>query len=934
MNTQHGTSNDEGIGRTPAVAGAASLALLCLSLCVAFCFASARAGAAVLPSDDQYVVVRDGHLTLGGPRIRFWGAVGNFPARKRDDNDPHADNEAVADRLKAMGFNMVRYWRGNPEPVQYVKGDGSPADLTDHFLWCLKKRGMHVWCAAMGGAVGKTPALPADAGVIDDAATAEAWKQAVATFGETGMPLNGRQNLARTWDRRLEAMAIRRMQHCANHVNPYTRLRWADDPVVAIWELHNEEWWFKRMNQGAFQHVRLGGKSVPMPEFFLRELLEQWNAFLKNKYGTEAALKRAWLGLLPGESLEAGTILLLPVETPIDPAPQVKTLGVTFAVPQLNPDGLRLLRTASGAIILSDGSPTTQPTVTDLLKALKGAVGDRPGDDRREVVILIDDSASMAAPDTQPAGRTREEQVREDFARPAKAGEAPPVIALPPDANPESAEPPGGMAEREYGPADFNGARASDVIEFLLKIWISHKQREQAAVKPLGKSTRLCPLVWDTGVGNEMQSQWLHQHADAVAHCEYQQGIHWDPKDKRFPWHSMLEETPRLSPNREWETVEHPRMPGKPFLLYENQIHNPAKYRAEYPMLVASLASIQDWDAVVWHYFGVPPDARDPRPYERRLDYSSSEFGHPQGFHYQFDEVQMSSMRAAAAIFRGSLLKPAPDPTWVIFGRKALHSLDMIHWGEAGNHFLPTTYRYGVRVLIDPALEDSPEHALFRRWGAWRSREAKDGYEQFMRDGWLAIGPTYYNRYYEPNPYAPTGEITYDRQKGHLTFDAAGVAMYVGFYAQHGGPVSFDGSGVRLRDVVIQNPDGIAYPVTPEERFLEFALVATEPTGVGLKDCRRAMISAVSTSFNKGFELDHSKMRGRFWWDNKGATRSLGGLPVLVARVGATVEGQVLAGMGYRLLDWHLREIGSGKVAAGTLRIPADKPVFLVELER
>jgi hypothetical protein len=141
------------------------------------------------------------------------------------------------------------------------------------------------------------------------------------------------------------------------------------------------------------------------------------------------------------------------------------------------------------------------------------------------------------------------------------------------------------------------------------------------------------------------------------------------------------------------------------------------------------------------------------------------------------------------------------------------------------------------------------------------------------------------------------------------------------------------GNGVALSDVTVSNPPGIPYPVADDELYLTFALVSTD--GRPLDKAKRAVLTAMSTSFNSGFQLDHSKFRRDFgWWFNKGATVSRGGLPVLVARVGATVRAPMLDGMRYTLRDWHLGPIASGTVRDGTLRIAPEQPVFLVDLER
>ncbi|MBC7807702.1 MAG: hypothetical protein H7145_16335, partial [Akkermansiaceae bacterium] len=619
-----------------------------------------------------------------------------------------ADNEAVVKRLKAMGFNMVRYWQS---PTQdYVKGDNSEADRADHFLWCLQQNGMKAWGAGINGG----QVQPGDVDIVRDPATTTAWKEAV---GEKGMAI--RDNIARIWDSRLESVGIRHMTEVGNHVNRYTGHRWADDPVFAVWELSNEEWWFGKMARGEWQNL---------PPFFRNQLLQKWNGWLQNKYGTDDKLRAAWNGLLPGESLKNGAVVFAPMGEPtrIDAA-------------------------------LNDANPLARRAVQGL----------------------------------------SQKYTRDDFAR----------------------------------------ARGEGVIAFLLDLWVSHKKREADAVKALGKSMRLSPLVWDTGIGYEIQSQYLHQQADAVAHDTYVTGFHHDPAHKRYPWFSGLEEQPRLCWDKPW--VEQNRVEGKPYFVYETQIEQPAKYRAEYPMRIAALGAIQDWDIVCWHYFGSVPDSTQPKPYEKTMDYTTAG-GHPQGYHYQFDEVQMAAMRTAAAVFTQGLLKPAPNPTTFVFGRKSLLDPASMNYGrsygEPGAQFMPTTYRYGMRLRIDPT-----------------------------REGDEVIGPTYKPRVYEPCPLTPTEEIAYDWHRGNLRFDAPGVAMFTGFFAQLESPQAhFGKSGVTLSDVVVVNPPGTPYPVGADEKYVEFSVASAD--GKPLPETRRAVLSLVSTSFNSGFQLDLSKLTQEFGW--------------------------------------------------------------------
>ncbi|PTY05977.1 hypothetical protein DB346_01645, partial [Verrucomicrobia bacterium LW23] len=260
---------------------------------------------------------------------------------------------------------------------------------------------------------------------------------------------------------------------------------------------------------------------------------------------------------------------------------------------------------------------------------------------------------------------------------------ATPAAALFNDSNPEALTAMQGL-KQEYRREDFPAARASDVIDFLLELHISHKKRLEVAVKSWGKSTRLSPLVMDTGLGYEIHSQFAHQQFDATAHGAYTNG--WGPdfkepdlaalpndqqravaqlgserisRDKADGWINWLSRPPGLAQGVPW--LEAGRMPGKPFFGYETQIQQPAKYRADYPLRLLALAAIQDWDIICWHYWGPAPHAAREDGFSKVMDVTTGT--HPQGYVFTYDEVQAASMRFAGHCFRQGLYLPAAKPT-------------------------------------------------------------------------------------------------------------------------------------------------------------------------------------------------------------------------------------------------------------------------------
>jgi len=768
--------------------------------------------------ESEYVTVHNGQLHVNGQRQRYWAAIGKLFSSseiKPDDSAAvraqkiqiaRASTDKLLERFSELGFNAFRLWTAVPNTENYVVGDGSSADDVDYFLAQAKKRGFKVWVAGLNRTGTVTPA---DVGVIDDPATAEQWSDAVREMSQKTdakgvkgpSPWGLSNNIARFWDPRLEKLAIERMKAVAVHTNKHTGLRWCDDPVFGVWELSNEEWWMRKM---------VGGQWQKLPPFFRNALVAKWNAFLLQKYGDDAKLLAAWTNMLEGESLEKGSILLLPMA------------GKSAAATSLNDSNQQAI------------------------DSLKGV-------------------------------------------------------------------------QQTYERSDFPSQRGADVLEFFVGLHVAHKQREASALKPLGRSLTLSPMIFDTGIGYEIQSQFLHQQADAVAHDAYVNG--WgpelegelakvdaaptEPKKLRATqdaerisanegrWVNWLLKPPGISQGVPW--LEHNRVEGKPYLVYETQIQQPAKYRADFPLRIAALASIQDWDWICWHYFGGPNDLTVENPFEKQMDVTSG--AHPQGYHFTYDAVQNATMRAASIMWRSFALDPARSPTRFIYGRKSLYdpaSMDYAgSYGISGLDMLYTTYQHGVRIRIDPTRPDDVVEGPVVRFADRNTH----------------------------NPYTPTPQITFDWKKGYLSFDAPGALAWTGMLANHTGDVKFT-NGVTLSNVSIQNDPGMFDPITDDKKYIAFSLATHD--GKPLAETKKATLVLVSTSFNTDFKLRLEP----------GKLSNAGTLPVLTARVAATVNAKGLEGMRYRFLDWNLKEIGTGVVAGGELKIPSDQPIFLTELTR
>jgi hypothetical protein len=116
-------------------------------------------------------------------------------------------------------------------------------------------------------------------------------------------PVNGNPNLRSTSgmatiEPALQEREWKYVEALLLHKNPYTGLRYIDDPALAVVEIRNED--------SIFWHYPLSdvvsGKQFPKHSARLKKRFAEW---LKKRYGTDEKLKEAWgEALRPGDSVD------------------------------------------------------------------------------------------------------------------------------------------------------------------------------------------------------------------------------------------------------------------------------------------------------------------------------------------------------------------------------------------------------------------------------------------------------------------------------------------------------------------------------------------------------------------------------------------------------------------------------------------------------
>ena len=247
------------------------------------------------PAGKYGPLKRDGrHLRFekAGKSVKFWGVGANLDAR------PSREKQTQRVRyLKKHGINMVRQHSvfGFLGPLQNGEFDRQKLDQWDWWSAELKKHGVYsTWSVFY-------PLLISE----EDGYDPELFQELPGR--RPGSNLRSTSGLVNI-EPKLQELQWAYLKKLLSHRNPYTGLRYVEDPAVAVVEVHNEDcaFWHYPLNElEKAQHPEIKGQSLRKHAARFRK---RWCAWVKEKYGTDAAVKRAWGFLRDGESLEKGEL--------------------------------------------------------------------------------------------------------------------------------------------------------------------------------------------------------------------------------------------------------------------------------------------------------------------------------------------------------------------------------------------------------------------------------------------------------------------------------------------------------------------------------------------------------------------------------------------------------------------------------------------------
>jgi len=217
-------------------------------------------------TDSDRLQAHDSHFYRAGKQVRLWGVNLSFGA-----NLPtHGDAPYIAARMAAAGVNTVRCH--HLDTSRWPRGlwnsrDGKTIepealDRLDFFINQLARHGI---CVNLNLHVGR------------------------AHSEYLGLPKTNRQydKISNIFTPALVDAQKKYARELLDHVNPYRKVRYADDPAVAIVEITNENSFFMWSSEETLR---------TLPPYYANILQKKFNAWLRRRYGSDEKLRDAWSG--------------------------------------------------------------------------------------------------------------------------------------------------------------------------------------------------------------------------------------------------------------------------------------------------------------------------------------------------------------------------------------------------------------------------------------------------------------------------------------------------------------------------------------------------------------------------------------------------------------------------------------------------------------
>lgn len=633
------------------------------------------------PIDENDRIRAQGkHFYAGANPVRFWGVnittQACFPDR--------AVARSMAARLQKMGVNLVRFhhvdnpaWFGNASTIflnsqeNTREFDPESMDRLDYFIAQLKQRGIYV---NMNLNVTRTFRIGDGVALADS----------LVNFGK-GVTL---------YDPQLQSLQREYAEMLLGHVNPYLGQSLADDPVLAMVEMNNENSLYGFWRGDRLQRFREGGM---LTDFHTRMLDSLWHVFLDSKYTDETALIETWnanadniepVNLVTNAGLETGS-WNAPWTLELHGSAQA-TASASTVDPYNGDYHLRLNVTADSDMewhiqakqtgVMLQADSTYQFTVW--------AKADSPR--RFSVSIMLDE-----APFTWFTGRTymaTEEWQAFTFTHRQPETVSNARITLSPlggpgiydfDAFQLSAPQVFGLQEEEslvertidrfpYSQrATYTAERTADLAEFYVSLQREHFQdfktflNEELNVSAPITGTN--SLVGPQDVLHQLDMDYIDDHS-YWDHPQFP-GEAWDLNNWRIDNQpQVMDEEMRAITN----AVSGLALANKPFTISEYNHGFPNRYRSEMPHLLAAYSAYQGVDGIMFYTYAG----------ER----SSSIDVVNNFFDLQRDHSVMSQFPAYALAYRQFYLQEAADPLLIDYSAEQVYQFpavdDNSRWGR------------------------------------------------------------------------------------------------------------------------------------------------------------------------------------------------------------------------------------------------------------